>query len=220
MRTSPIARTVVAASMVLAPLLSLGSAFFASAALNTSSQAEVSAIAADPTRFYIYAITQLVGAYLFIPAFVGVMGMLRESRPRWADLAGGGVLLGLLVAIGDSAGELFYWQMGAPGANLGQMGALADRYENAAGSSLPYGIGGIMLIVTSIALGIGLARSRTTPVWSAILIPVGLVANIAGYASGSQPVLIASWAALLVALAQTARVYLNRTAPERELVAA
>jgi hypothetical protein len=99
------------------------------------------------------------------------------------------------------------------------MGALADRYENAAGSSLPYAIGGIILIVTSVALAIGLARSRTIPVWAAILIPVGMVANIAGYASGSQAVLLASWAALLVALGTTARVYLNRSAPERELVA-
>jgi hypothetical protein len=132
----------------------------------------------------------------------------------------GGLLLGLLVAIGDSAGELFYWQMGAPGANLAQMGALAERYENAAGSSLPYAIGGILIIVTSIALGIGLARSRTVPMWAAILVPVGMIANIAGYALGSQPVLIASWAALLAALAATARVYLNRTVAERELVAA
>jgi hypothetical protein len=220
MRTSPIARQAVAASMVLAPLLSLGSAFFASAALNSGGPAEVAAIAAHPSQFYLYAILQLVGAYLFIPAFIGVMVLLRPSRPRWADLAGGGLLLGLLVAIGDSAGELFFWQMGAPGANLAQMGALADRYDDAAGSSLPYAIGGILIIVTSIALSIGLARSRTVPVWAAILIPVGMIANIAGYASGSQPVLIASWAALLVALVATARVYLNRTAVERELVAA
>jgi hypothetical protein len=220
MRTSPLARRAVAASMVLAPLLSLGSAFFASASLKSTGEAQVSAIAAHPSQFYLYAILQLIGAYLFIPAFVGVMVMLRGSRPRWADLAGGGLLLGLLIAIGDSASELVYWQMGVPGANVAQMGALVDRYENAAGSSLPYAIGGIVIIVTSITLGVGLARSRTIPVWAAILIPVGMVANIAGYASGSQAVLIASWAVLLVALATTARLYLNQTAPERELVAA
>src|SRR5262249_5760590 len=150
----------------------LVSALFATAALQGTGPAEIADITAHPDRFYLYGITQLIGAYLFIPAFLGVRALLRERSPRWADLAGGAVLLGMLVAIGDAAVELVYWQMGA--GDPGQMAALSDRYENAPGASLPYAVGGILLMVASIALGIVLWRSRTAPVWAALLIPAGM----------------------------------------------
>jgi hypothetical protein len=210
MSTTPIARAVVAGSMILAPLLSLGSGFAAAAAVQGTGSDEITTIAAHPGQFYLYAILQLLGAYLFVPAFLGVAALLRERRPRWADLAGGAVVLGFLIAIGDAAVELMYWQMG--GGDHTQMVALSDRYENAPGASLPYAIGGILLMVGGIALAIGLWRSRAVPVWAAVLIPVGLIANSFAYASGSQPALIASWAVLLIGLARCAAAYLSRTA--------
>jgi membrane protein YdbS with pleckstrin-like domain len=145
-------------------------------------------------------------ALLLIPAFVGVKNLMRERSPRWADLAGGAVLLALLVAIGDSATDLMYWQMGAPGANLDQMNALSDRYHNVAGSSLVYAISGIMVLLGAIAFGIGLWRSRTVPVWAALTIPAAMITNVFGYATGNQAVLVASAVVLLAGFTRIAAI--------------
>jgi hypothetical protein len=197
MRTTAIARTTIGLSLLIAPTLGLVSAFFGDAAVKTDSHAELAAIAAHPNRFYLYAITQLVGAYLLIPAFLGIKNMMRERSPRWADLAGGAVLLGLLIAIGDGAVELMYWQMGTHTANLDQMAQILDAYGNAPGSSLPYAIGGIILILGTIAFAIGLSVSRTVPIWAALTIPASIFTNILGFAAGSQPLLIVSAVLLL-----------------------
>jgi hypothetical protein len=189
MPTAPIASTAAGLSLLAIPVLNLVSALCATASVKTDSHGEIAAIAANPSRFYVYAITQLIGAYLFIPAFIAVKNLMRERRPRWADLAGGILLLGLLVAIGDAAVEMT-WQMGTAGANADQMAALLDRYENAAGSALPHAIGGIAILISAVAFVIGLCRSRVVPVWSAIAVGVALFANIVGYASGSQAVLL------------------------------
>jgi hypothetical protein len=57
-------------------------------------------------------------------------------------LAGWLAQFGLLVAIGDAAVELMYWQMGTPHASLAQMAALASRYESAVQSSARAGTKG------------------------------------------------------------------------------
>jgi hypothetical protein len=212
MPTTPIARTVAGASLVLAPVLNLVSAACAAAALKPDSRTEIAAIAAHPGQFYVYAITQLIGAYLLIPAFAGLRDVLRERRPRWADLAGGAILISMLVAIGDAAVELVYWQMGAAGANLDQMVALSDRYENAAGASLPYAIGGMSLLVSTVVFAIGLWRSRAVPVWAALTIPVSIFANIFGYASGSQLLLLASAVVMLAGFGRMAPIVMRRRA--------
>jgi hypothetical protein len=219
MRTS-IARTTIGASLVLVPVLNLVSALCADAAVAPDHRSELAGIAAHPTRFYVYAITQLVGAYLFIPALLGVKDLLRERRPRWADLAGGVVLLSMLIATGDAATELMYWRMGSAGGNLDAMAAVADSYDNAAGSSLPYAIGGLALMVASIALAIGLWRSKATAWWTALAIPVSIVANIFGYASGSKPLLVVSAVVLLVGFGRIAAIILSRPAARPALVPA
>jgi hypothetical protein len=219
MRTT-IARTTIGASLILVPVLNLVSALCADAAVAPDHRTELAGIAAHPTRFYLYAITQLVGAYLFIPAFLGVKDVLRERRPRWADLAGGVVLLSMLIAIGDAATELMYWQMGAAGVNLDAMATVADSYENAAGSSLVYAIGGVALMVATIALAIGLWRSKATPWWAALAIPVSILANIFGYASGSKPLLVVSAVVLLVGFGRIAATILARPVPRPALVPA
>jgi hypothetical protein len=152
----------------------------------------------------------LIGGYLLIPAFAGIRSVLRERRPRWADLVGGAILVSLLVAIGDAAVELMYWQMGTGGANLDQMAALSDRYENAAGASLPYAICGIGLLISTVVFAIGLWRSRAVPAWAALTVPVSIFANIFGYASGNQALLIASAVVMLAGFGRIVPVVLGR----------
>jgi hypothetical protein len=211
MTAGRLTRSALALSLVLAPLLGLAAAV-ALPALRSTRSAEVAAITADPGAFYIYALTLLLSSYLSVPAFFGIMVLLRQRAPRWSLLAGGLAQLGLLISIGDAATELMYWQMGAPGANQGQMVALADRYENAAGAATVYSVGGLALLVGTVLLTVGLWRTRTAPRWAALGLLVGTVANVVGFSIASRPVLIAGYVALLAAFIAMARLLLRAPA--------
>lgn len=198
MTAGRLSRSALALSLVLMPVLGVVAAV-ALPALRSTRAGEITAIAAHPDRFYVYALAMLLSSYLSVPAFFGVMAVLRERAPRWSFLAGVLAQLGLLIAIGDAATEFMYWQMGAPGADQRQMAALADRYENAAGSSLVYSVGGLAFLVGTVLLTVGLWRTRTAPRWAALGLLAGSIANIIGFSIASSPVLIASYVLLLAA---------------------
>ena len=198
-----IARTTTSVSLIAAPLLGLAAAV-ATPALRSTRQAEIQSIAAHQNAFYVYAICILLSSYLLVPAIFGVMNRLPDRNPAWAYVGGGLVQVSMLIAIGDAATELLYWQTGARGADLAQMAALADRYENAAGASLIYSIGGLCGLVGSVLLVAGLIRRRSVPAWAALAIPVGFVANVAGFAAASKPLLIVSYVILLAAFVRIA----------------
>lgn len=198
------ARAGMALAMLLSSLTGIVAAL-AVPALRSTRSAELAAIAAHPGRFYVYALFLLASSYLLVPAFFGVMALLRDRGPRWAFFAGALAQAGLLIAIGDAATELMYWQMGAPGASRAQMVALAERYENAAGSSLIYTVGGLASLVGIALLAVGLWRTRVAPRWAAVALVAGGVANVVGFSVASQPVLIASYVVLLAAFAPMAQ---------------
>ena len=208
MTTHPIARTVTGWSLILAPLTGMGAAV-ALPALRDSRSAEISAIARHQDRFYLYALGILLSSYLFVPAFFGIMNLLREQAPRWAYLAGGLAQVGMLVAIGDAATELMYWQMGAPAADHSQMAALADRYESANGSGMVYTVGGLAVVAGTLLVSVALWRTRVVPRWAAVGITAGVGANIVGFGMASQPVLVASYVVTLAACARIAAVVLG-----------
>ncbi len=155
-------RSLLAAACVGAPLAGLVAAL-AIPALRTTESGELSAVAAHPGRFYLYAIFILLSGYLLVPAVFALMELIRPARPGWALAAGVIAQTGMLVAVGDAAVELMFWQMGQSGADQGQMTALADRYDSAAGASLVYTIGGLATLVGVVMLGVLLWRTRAGP---------------------------------------------------------
>src|SRR5262249_43061608 len=110
--------------------------------------------------------------------------------------------------------ELVTWQAGARGANVDQMAALLDRYNNSSGSALVYMIGGLLIMVSTIVFTVGLCRTRAVPIWAAVSIAVSIFANIFGYASGSQVVLAASAVLLLAGFGRVAAIVFGRPADE------
>jgi hypothetical protein len=196
-------RAALAAALVLAPLTGLVAAV-ALPALRSTLPAEIAAIAAHPGRFYLYAIAMLISSYLLVPAFFGVLALLRDRAPTWAFLAGGLAQAGLLVAIGDAATELMFWQMGAPGADRAQMVALAERYDGAPGAALVYTVGGLAMLVGTALITVALWRTRVVPRWAAVALLVGAVANIQGFTWANQPLLVASYVVLLAGFAPMA----------------
>jgi hypothetical protein len=96
--------------------------------------------------------------------------------------------------------------MGAPGASHAQMTALAERYENTAGSSLIYTVGGLATLAGTLLLAVALWRTHVVPRWTSASIPVAVVANVGGFSAASSPLLVASYVLLLAAFGRIALI--------------
>jgi hypothetical protein len=199
-----------AASLIGTPLLGLAGAC-AWPPLRASEHAQIAAIAAQPGRWYTFTLLILLSSFLLVPALLALMRLLGQTRPVWALLAGSLAGLGALVSIADSASGLMYWQMGAPGASLGQMAALATRYNTAAGTAVIFMIGGLATIAGTLLLSAGLWRAHAIPAWAAAAIPISTIANIAGLGASSVPITLVSYVLLLAAFGRIAVIV--RTSP-------
>jgi hypothetical protein len=197
--------TAVALSLVLAPLFALASALVAPA-LKSDHGAQLEVISQHPDRWYAFSVLLLIGSILLVPALLGVAGLVRERCSRLGDLGGGLAVLGFAIAIGHVMTLLVMWQMGAQGADHAEMTALLDRFENAAGANIVFAVGGLATVVGTVLLSIGLIRGRVVPSWAAIALSVAVVLDLAGYSASSNAVVVVSWAVLLVAMSQFARL--------------
>ena len=204
-------RTAAAASLITAPLLGLV-AVCAWPPLRTGDRAQIAAITAQPGRWYIFSLFILFSTIMLVPAVLALMRLLGRSRPTWALTAGSVAQLGILIGIGDAATQLMVWQMGAPGASLGQMAALATRYNAAPGAALIFMIGGLATLSGMLLLSAGLWRAHAVPAWTAIAIPIATIANIAGLSANSVPITIASFALLLAAFSRIAVIVRSSSA--------
>jgi hypothetical protein len=204
-------RTAAAASLITAPLLGLVAAC-AWPPLRTGDRAQIAAISAQPGRWYIFSLFILLSTIMLVPAVLALMRLLGHSRPVWALIAGSLAQLGILIGIGDAATQLMIWQMGAPGASLGQMAALAARYDAAPGAALIFMIGGLATLCGTLLLSAGLWRAHAVPAWAAVAVPVATIANIAGLSASSVPITIVSYALLLAAFGRIAAIVRNSPA--------
>jgi hypothetical protein len=190
-------------SLVVVPILFALSGI-AVPALKSGEVAQVALIAAHPTGWYLFTICSLLGSAALIPASIAMMQMTRLASPFCA-IAGAGLLaVGGLVALSDSATQLVYWQMGTKGADPAQMAALIHRYENAAGASAIFMLGALAFVVGSVLVAAALVRAKAAPAWAAVLVPAGLVLNIASFVGSSRLLLIASSLVLLAGLGRVA----------------
>lgn len=196
-------RALLAIACAAAPALGLIAAL-ATPGLASTRAGELAKIAAHQDRFYVYAACGLVSAFLLVPALFALIDLIRPYRPTGAVLAGVLAQAGILVAVGDSAVELMYWQMGRPAADRHQMVMLADHYENAAGVAIFYQLGALAIVGGTGWLAVLAWRVSVLPMWAAAALPLGMVANVAGFAAASQPVLAASYVVLGVGFGSVA----------------
>jgi hypothetical protein len=201
------ARNAIGGSMIGTGLLMLG-ASLASPAIKTNEAAQIAVIAQHPARYYLFTILILGSSMLLIPALIGLMRMTAERSPVLSNLGGALSLFGALVATGDSMSQLVIWQMGARGADRAQMAALLHRFDNVAGASLVFTVGGLAVLVGIVLLAIALVRSHAAPAWAAVGVVAATLLNIAGLSGAGAGVLILSSVVLLATLGWIGRLVL------------
>jgi uncharacterized membrane protein len=92
------------------------------------------------------------------------------------------------------------------------MAALIDRFDNAGGSSVVFGVGGLGFLAGTILLTIALVRTRHTPAWATALFAVGIVLQLVGFTANSVAVIMISSVILLAAMSRQAMSLLTPTA--------
>lgn len=204
-------RTAAALSMFAAPLLLLASSLV-SPALKSSSGAQLDVIAQNPARWYWFTVLLLSGSILLVPALLGIAALVRTSAPRLGNLGGALAVLGAPIAVGDVMTQLMSWQMTTAGADRAQMAALLDRFQDAAGANVVFGIGGLAVVVGTLLLTVGLLRGRLAPAWATIGLSLGIVANVVGFSSSNNDAVVVSWAILLIAMGSIGRGVLGGAA--------
>jgi hypothetical protein len=202
--------------MIGAGVLMLASALFWPP-IKSNEAAQLAVIAGHPARYYLSTVLILGGSMLLVPALIYLMAMAQDRSPKLAHIGGSLSVVGALVAVGDPASQLVVWQMAARGADRAQMAAALNRFENTAGSSLIFTIGGFGIVVGVVLLAVALYRARAVPVWSAAGLVAGTWLNVIGFSAGSTGVLIISSALLLGSLGWIGWQVLTGSADQRRV---
>jgi hypothetical protein len=200
----------LASALIGTPLLWLA-AEAVSPKLAADPSQQLAIIGRHPDRWYVYTLLLILGTMTFIPAVLALV-RLAAGSPRLAAIGGTVLGLGTLVAIGDATSQLMIWQMVGHGADQHQMAALIDRFDNAGGSSVVFGVGGLGFLAGTILLTIALVRTRHTPAWATALFAVGIVLQLVGFTTNSVAVIMISSVILLAAMSRQAMSLLTPTA--------
>jgi membrane-bound ClpP family serine protease len=80
------------------------------------------------------------------------------------------------------------------------MAALLHRFDNVAGASVVFSLGGIAIVVGMVLLSLALYRSRAVPAWAAAGLVAGTLVEMAGFMAPSVGVLIVGSVVMLVPL--------------------
>ena len=134
-------RALLAAACITTPVFGMVAAL-TTPALSGDPASQLLEVADAPGHFHLYAVSILISSLLLVPAVFALTTLVRPARPWAALIAGTITQIGNLVAIGDSASELVFWQLGAHGGDAGPVVAVVESYATTPGVQMIYNIGG------------------------------------------------------------------------------
>jgi hypothetical protein len=190
-------------TLVLAPLFALASSAVAPS-FKSDAREQLAVIAAHPNQWYWFTLLLLIGSILLVPALFWIADLVRSRAPRLGEIGGALAILGAIVAVGDVMTQFITWQMAKGGADLTQMAAALDRYDNAGGASIVFTVGGLSVLIGCVLLTIGLIRHHLAPAWAAAGLSAAVLVNIVGFSAASNAVVAASWVLLLLSMSALA----------------
>lgn len=163
-------RKAAGASLILAPLV-LASAQFVHPGEGKDGMVQV--MAEHAGRVELASLLTILSSVIFIPAFVGILRLMRERGSVLGHLGASLAIVGVIGhAIVAGSELILVWLVGAS-ENTDQLAALVS--EGPQGAALAV----IMLMFLGgfffglVLLAAGLLRARTVPWWVALLIAVG-----------------------------------------------
>ncbi len=116
------------------------------------------------------------------------MGLFFSAITRNQIIAAVLTFVGNCLALVDWGTELVTAQMGVPALDQHAMEALRAHMDTAPVVQIPTQVSGILTLIGFVVLAIGIPRAKVGPVAAAAGLPVGVLGNILGFATGSLAV--------------------------------
>ena len=136
---------------------------------------DLSAIAANSTRFRVAAALEFVTALPMIPAVIGLMHLLARRKPVLGAV-GGVISLAGVVALGAFVElHLLALEMSTPGLNRAAMSEFAAHRLDGFG---PFAVPILLVLLMPLGLlllAIGLKRANLVPLWAPLLVGVHIL---------------------------------------------
>jgi hypothetical protein len=196
--TANFRRTLAGICLITQPFLNLISVAI-SPQQSTDTSEQLAMIGANPTRFVISSLLDLLWLVLLIPAVLGLLHLLRARGALLGHIGCGFVLAGAVGAAAYRGVNLAQLQVAQSALDQGQV--LAAFGQASLGSVVVMLISAIGLIVGYALLAVGLWRTRAAPRGASALIVAFLVVDIFGLtAGGNKGVLLVAHTLLLVGL--------------------
>jgi hypothetical protein len=202
-------KMVAGCCMVLAPLLLLvGTVLHPES--ESDEAAQLAVIADNLDQWFAAHLIILMSIALAVPAFLGLMHMLREREVAWGHLGGGLSVLGLLAFVGIVTMDGFVGWQAAVG-DRGEMTALFERLNETAGFVIPFYVVSFAFMLGLVCLAIGLYRARAVQWWMSAFLAVASVLFVIGMATYSEFTGVIAAAFLFVGLGSIGRVVLTES---------
>lgn len=174
-------RRIAGAAMVIAPLIAI-LAETLHAKVETEASKQLTAVAQNADRWYAAHLLILLMLALLVPAFLGLVHLLRESLPALGNASLIAFVPGLVGIAAIVGAEFVLWKM-AQAANREEMVALAKSVNESPGFFVIVLLA-LLFPIAWLLVGIGLYRGRAVARWSAVLVavaqPLGFAAELAG----------------------------------------
>ena len=199
MDTAHFRRTLAGICLTTQPLLNLISVAI-SPQQSTATSEQLAMMGANPTRFLISSLLDLLWLVLLIPAVLGLLHLLRSRSALLGHIGCGFVLAGAVGAAAYRGVNLAQLQVAQSALDQGEV--LAAFGQASLGSIVVMLISAIGLIVGYALLAVGLWRTPAAPRGASALIVAFLVVDIFGLAAagGNKDVLLVAHTLLLVGL--------------------
>jgi len=202
-------KMIAGCCMVASPLLLLiGSVLHPDVKSDEAAQLRV--VADNLDQWLVAHLFILVSIALAVPAFLGLMYMLREREVAYGHVGGGLAVLGLMALVGIVTLELVTWQMAATG-NQAANAALLDRIDNTAAIVIPFFVVAFAFMLGMTVLAVGLYRARAVQSWMAAFLVVASVLLVLEFALTSVVAGIIGAAFLFVGLGSIGRMVLGES---------
>jgi Domain of unknown function (DUF4386) len=168
-------KTVLGACLIAAPLLLLTSSLLGTGIYDGDDEARyLASIADNEALYYAAGMVGVLGAMAMVGAVLALIHLVRTRYPRYAKLAGGVALLGVLTFAGVFLSfTIVDFELARAGDRDAMVALLQDTEDSA--SSAPFFVTWIGTFLGLILLAAGLLRSHAVPRWMPALLIVGLL---------------------------------------------
>lgn len=215
--TGRLRRLSGALALILAPLgFVITNASYAWTIRNGGSDstgAEALALAAtSPDVFRLAVVAGMIGCLLIIPAVLTALNL--ASRSRLAFVGGSLMIAGYVCYFGVLLSNMIIIAMAERGGPLADYAAVIDASQIDLSTVWVFPIFVIGNLIGTLLFAIGLLRSRTVPVWAAILIMLWPPLHVVGLIVGGEVLEVIGALLQAIGFAGVAAVVLRRSRQE------